>query len=84
MISRQTLQRVKDTLLKVTGQSTVGEKLGFFLSGGFSSLDEKKKKRRVALAYALSQNRLGLGRQRREPVTQGAGLEGRGQVEPPL
>lgn len=48
-----------------------------------------EKKGRVALADTLSQNRLGLGRQRREPETQGAGLEGaglegRGQVEPPL
>lgn len=43
-----------------------------------------KKKGRVSLAYALSQNRVGLGRQRREPETQGAWLEGRGQVEPPL
>lgn len=37
-----------------------------------------EKKGRVALADTLNQNRLGLGRQRREPETQGAGLEGGG------
>lgn len=39
----------------------------------------KKKDACHSLVYALSQNRLGLGRQRREPETQGAGLEGRGR-----
>lgn len=72
----------------MTGQSTVGEKLGFFLSGGFSSLDEKKKKTRgISLRTESKQAwawQTEAGACDPGGGTGGAGLEGRGQVEPPL